>query len=67
MYTEYQSAMRLARDAVISIKAKPDGEADWETALRAVEASAADLLALIRRESISPNPTPNPLTPCSKP
>lgn len=46
LYTKYQAAMRVAKDAALTVKQDPQA-GTWDIALTTVEAAAGDLLTLI--------------------
>lgn len=46
LYGKYQAAMRIAKDAALTVKQNPQA-GDWDLVLKATEASAADLLNFI--------------------
>jgi Mrp family chromosome partitioning ATPase len=47
-YERYQSAMRLARIAVITSKTQPDGASTLQTALATTQAASGQLIGLIQ-------------------
>jgi hypothetical protein len=48
-YLKYQAAMKTAETVVLAARAAPEGEASYQTALRAAGAAAADIIALVEQ------------------
>jgi hypothetical protein len=47
-YEKYQRASSLAKIAVVTAKTSPEGEKEFETALRALDLAKGELIAIIR-------------------